>query len=157
MAGFRIDTGIRSNLKTGRSSKPRRPVDVRARLEDPDHLSLLRQLPCIVSGRAPAGEAAHIRYASAQFHKPITGIGIKPDDKWAVPLSPWFHTQSTGAQHRHGEEGWWEDHGIDPLVVASQLYSASVAMRDVRADEGVIIQVLSRIVTAARKSYEATP
>ncbi|MBS9476177.1 hypothetical protein [Ancylobacter radicis] len=149
--GFRIDTGIRPALKKDKSSKQSRPANLRARLEDPAHLALIRQLPCIIGGLNPSGEAAHIRYANAQFHKPITGIGIKPDDKWTVPLSPWFHTQSRGAQHQHGEEGWWIDHNIDPLVVASRLYAASVGLREAQTAEHEAVAVLTGIVHFCRR------
>ena len=50
------------------------------------HLDMIRQLPCILSGR-PA-EAAHIRYADAKHNKTETGAGRKPDDCWTVPLAP---------------------------------------------------------------------
>ncbi|GAB4071673.1 hypothetical protein KHC28_00100 [Ancylobacter sonchi] len=148
----RISSGIPPRQKNDRPKKARRVAPERGRLEDPLHLALLRQLPCLVSGRTPAGEAAHIRFASAMFHKPVTGISIKPDDKWAVPLSAWFHTVSRDAQHRHGEEGWWEDRGINPLVVASNLFAASVALRDARVAEAEIVERLTAIVEEARRA-----
>jgi hypothetical protein len=52
----------------------------------PTYLDLIRQLPCILSGR-PA-EAAHIRYADAKHGKPETGAARKPDDRWCLPLAP---------------------------------------------------------------------
>ena len=149
---WRIDTGIRPRLKGPRAKNERKSRPPRGRMEDPAHLKLIRQLPCLVSGRAPAGEAAHIRYASALYGKSVTGTGIKPDDKWAVPLCAWFHTMSSDAQHRHGEEGWWEERDINPLLVASQLYSASVALRAAKVLEPDIIAALSRIVLDARSA-----
>lgn len=148
MAG-RIDTGIRPKLKTARPKTGRRPKPPRTRLEDSEHLKIIRQLPCLVSGKTPAGEAAHIRYASAIYGKPVTGIGVKPDDKWVVPLCAWFHTISSEAQHRFGEEWWWEQRNIDPLFVASKLYAASVTMRDARMAEPEIVQALGKIVLSA--------
>ncbi|MDQ0305284.1 hypothetical protein J2S75_004336 [Ancylobacter polymorphus] len=155
---FRIATEIGPRLKTDRPRRPRRPRELRARLEDADHLRLIRALPCLISGHTPAGQAAHIRYANAQFGKAITGIGVKPDDKWTVPLCAWEHTESSGAQHRFGEETWWIERGIDPLQVASNLYACSLALRAMRTDEGTIIQALTHIIQnarAARPSVES--
>ncbi len=83
------------------------------------------------------------------YGKPVTGIGTKPDDKWAVPLCAWFHTISSEAQHRFGEEWWWEQRNIDPLFVASKLYAASVTMRDARIAEAEIVPALGKIVLTA--------
>lgn len=156
---YRITTEIGPRLKGDRPRREgdrprrvRRPRELRARFEDPAHLNLIRALPCLISGRAPGGVAAHVRYANAQFGKEITGIGVKPDDRWAVPLCPWFHTDGSGAQHRFGEEDWWIKHGFDPLQVASNLYACSVALRSMRMDEGTIVQALSLIVLDARKA-----
>lgn len=150
MMAYRIHTGILPSFKPGRTAKPSTAKGSSRQLEDRTHLALIRQLPCLVSGREPAGEAAHIRYANYQFRKPITGIGQKPEDRWAVPLCSWLHTMSSGAQHRHGEEGWWDDQGIDPLIVASSLYSTSVAMRDARASDEQILMILRSIVLRSR-------
>lgn len=147
---YRVATEIKPRLKSDRPRRQRRPRDLRARLEDADHLRLIRALPCLISGYTPAGQAAHIRYANAQFGKEITGIGVKPDDKWTVPLCAWEHTESSGAQHRFGEEAWWIDRGIDPLQVASNLYACSLALRAMRMDEGSIIQALTLIIHNAR-------
>ena len=146
----RIASGIAPQLKSERPRRTRRPRELRARLEDADHLRLIRALPCLISGHTPAGQAAHIRYANAQFGKDITGIGVKPDDKWTVPLCAWEHTESSGAQHRFGEEAWWIDRGIDPLQVASNLYACSIALRAMRMDEGTITQALTLIIRNAR-------
>ncbi|MCS0497916.1 hypothetical protein [Ancylobacter mangrovi] len=149
---FRIETGVRPNLKSARRKRQRPLPAPRARLKDETHLRILRQLPCLVSGTAPAGEAAHIRYASALHGKGITGIGTKPDDKWAVPLCVWLHTMSSGAQHRDGEEWWWEERGIDPLFIAAQLYAVSVAMRDAKVPEHDVVRQLTRMVIDFRRN-----
>lgn len=150
MAGYRFTSDIAPRLKTDRPRRQRRPHDLRARLEDADHLRLISALPCVISGRAPAGVAAHIRYANAQFGKEITGIGVKPDDRWTVPLCPWFHTDGPGAQHRFGEEDWWIERGLEPLKIAFALYECSAALRAMRMDEGTIIQALRLIIRNAR-------
>jgi len=107
---------IGSLLKNG--DKARKPV--KARAKDDDHLAFIRTLPCVITGTSPV-EAAHIRYASPPWGKPITGIAQKPDDRWAVPLSAKKHQQ----QHSGSEVKFWQDHGIDPLVTAARLWEVS--------------------------------
>jgi hypothetical protein len=90
----------------------------------PTYLDLIRQLPCILSGR-PA-EAAHIRYADAKHGKADTGAARKPDDKWCLPLAPELHRMHKGCQHDAGDErAWWAQFGIDPLEVCSRLWGKS--------------------------------
>lgn len=40
-----------------------------------------------------------------------TGLGEKPDDKWAMPLCSEHHRE----QHSMGEREFWEGYGIDPI------------------------------------------
>ncbi|MDR6953852.1 hypothetical protein J2X65_003215 [Ancylobacter sp. 3268] len=122
----------------------------RSPLEDPDHLRLLLQLPCLASGETPAGAYAHIHYPSALLSKPVTGTGMLPEDKWAVPLKAWFHTVSRNPDAPGGEEGWWERRGINPLVVATRLHAASVTLRDAGVSEAEIVKRLTAIIIAAR-------
>jgi hypothetical protein len=86
----------------------------------PGHLDDIRKLPCLLSGR-PA-EAAHIRYADAEYSKPETGMGQKPHDKWTVPLCPELHRLLKGCQHDSAERDWWHQFGIDPCLIALALY-----------------------------------
>lgn len=50
--------------------------------------------------------------------KPSTGMGEKPDDKWAVPLCRKCHME----QHRYNELAWWDFHRKNPFKIAMQLY-----------------------------------
>ena len=147
----RIVSGIAPALKSARPPKGLKHRAPRARLEDLEHLRLIRLLPCLTSGETPAGEAAHVRYASAAYGKPITGGSTRPDDKWTVPLCPRLHTMSSDAQHRSGEEWWWEERNINPLLVAVRLYERSVFMREASAGEDEIVRQLSRIIIDARR------
>lgn len=90
------------------------------RLIDEGHLRMVRQLPCILSGR-PA-EAAHISYGDLDHEKPHNAMGIKADDKYVVPLCPELHRLASGAQHNHGEREWWEQFGVDPVRIALDLW-----------------------------------
>lgn len=90
------------------------------RQEDPKHLALIRQCPCICCGRSPS-EAAHVRMSDHARGKPITGMRQKPDDRWTVPLCHRDHMH----QHTRGERVYWEAHGLDPIDIAIQLYAAT--------------------------------
>jgi hypothetical protein len=96
--------------------------------KSPTHLDLIRQLPCLLSGR-PA-EAAHIRYADAAHGKGVSGMGRKPEDKWVVPLCPELHRLLNGCQHDSDEVGWWAQFRIDPLAVATELWGKNHLMME---------------------------
>ena len=88
--------------------------------KQPDYLAMIRQLPCLYCGH-DVSEAAHVRYASAAFGK-ASGLGKKPEDKFAVPLCAQDHRLATHAQHNRNEEAFWIGIGINPLLVAQKLW-----------------------------------
>jgi hypothetical protein len=92
----------------------------RPRLPDPGYLKWLRVQRCACGCfRGPPCDAAHLRASSLAYDKPITGIGRKPDDRWALPLNHWCHM----AQHRHNELQWWADRGVkDPFALCLKFY-----------------------------------
>jgi hypothetical protein len=70
--------------------------------------------------QGPPCDAAHLRASSAKYDKPNAGVGNKPDDKWALPLTHMHHMQL----HAFGdEEGWWRAHGVsDPFALCKDYY-----------------------------------
>jgi len=97
-----------------------------------DYLDKIRDLPCLKCGMEPC-EAAHVRFASAAYGK-SSGLGKKPDDKWALSLCSYCHRLSRYSQHNRGEQQFWNDLGINPLRVCEQLWDQRddlVAMRHV--------------------------
>lgn len=105
--------------------KPRAKVPAHKRMKpsgkSPGYLDLIRQLPCILSGRP--SEAAHVRYADPSHGKDITGMGRKPDDCWTLPLCPELHRLLDGCQHDSDERKWWKQFGFDPLHVCKLLWA----------------------------------
>jgi hypothetical protein len=93
----------------------------RPRVHDEKHLAFLRGLPCLVTKTNIGVEAAHIRFPDLRAGKRSTGIGEKPDDRWAVPLSNEQHR----LQHSMGERDFWNATGIDPIFCALALYGVS--------------------------------
>ena len=100
-----------SLLKT--SIPARKPREKRE--HSSSHLALIRRLPCLSCDTDPTGEAAHLR--SSGLGKSITGVGIKPDDKWTLPLCHTCHMR----QHEIGETEFWAELGINPFLIAAKL------------------------------------
>lgn len=102
-------------------------------ITDRAHLFLVRGCPCLRCGLDPAGEAAHIR-RSSPAHGKFNGMGAKPSDRYVVSLCGACHRHDKDALHRIGESLFFHILGIDPLLVADQLYQKrgdGVAMRAV--------------------------
>ena len=113
------------HIVTHRKSKP----DLRRRLQ---HLAFVRQLPCVACGKSAPSEAAHIRTGTDG------GVGVKPGDRYAVPLCASCHAK----QHRIGELTFWSSLRIDPLNVALRLWTVSA---DVRAGERTVFRARQQI------------
>jgi len=82
------------------------------RIRSKAHLRFVARQPCLICGRAPS-HAHHVRFAQSR------GLGLKVSDEFTVPLCAIHHAEN----HTRGDErSWWEQHKIDPLVVASALW-----------------------------------
>jgi hypothetical protein len=102
------------------------------------HLAFIRQLPCVSCGKAAPSEAAHVRTGTDG------GVGVKPGDRYAVPLCVACHAK----QHRIGELTFWSSLRIDPLNVALWLWTVSA---DVKAGERTVFRARQQIDLA--KAY----
>lgn len=131
------------------STKPAKGKRQGARQHDDAHLKFIRLLPSLVPGQGPV-EAAHLRYADRLHGKPLTGIGVKPDDRYVLPLAHGAHMD----QHAHpeGERAWWASWGLDdPIVVSTRLWLVTGDF-----DAGVqIIRETIEFMSATLKSREA--
>jgi hypothetical protein len=117
-----------SLLKEARPAKHnKRP----ARDEDPKHLAAVRQCMCLSCGNERQVEAAHVRMSIVG--RPNPGIGIKPDDKYALPLCSVCHRTGPTAQHEVGEVKFWAALGIEPLALCLRLYEVSPEVEKMRA------------------------
>src|ERR1700745_2913859 len=96
------------------------------------HLAFLRRLPCVACGKAAPSEAAHVRTGTD------SGVGIKPGDRYAVPLCFPCHAR----QHTIGELSFWSALRIDPLNVALRLWTVS---SDVVAGERTVFRARQQI------------
>lgn len=111
---------IYGNFRT-RGVKPKKeklPTKKRPGMSEA-HLAAIRKLPCVVTGRVPAGEAHHLKVPGER------GTAMKATDKWAVPLCHTIHMdlESVGSKN---EPKWFRKHGIDdPYALADALWHAS--------------------------------
>lgn len=85
------------------------------------HLDFIRGLPCVICGDDTSTEAAHVRMMDPSVAKPMTGLGIKSDDKFTVPLCGECHRE----QHDMNEAAFWQAKEIDPVKKALALYAVS--------------------------------
>ena len=96
------------------------------------HLSFIRQLPCVACGRAAPSEPAHVRTGTDG------GVGLKPGDRYTVPLCTACHAK----QHRIGELSFWSALRIDPLNAAFRLWIVSA---DLKAGERTVFRARQQI------------
>ena len=119
-----------ANARTSRPlarSKPR--PNLRGRVQ---HVAFVRRIPCLTCGKAAPSEAAHVRTGTDG------GVGVKPGDRYAVPLCAACHAK----QHRIGELTFWSALRIDPLNVALRLWTVSA---DLKAGERTVFRARQRI------------
>jgi hypothetical protein len=88
------------------------------RERDRDHLRFVAAQPCLVCGRTPS-DSHHIKFAEQRT------MGRKVSDRFTVPICRLHHREL----HRLGNErAWWQNHGIDPLLVATSLWAKTHAI-----------------------------
>lgn len=121
---------IGSLLKRPKMSKAAQPYRS-AREKDESYLGLIRQLPCLRCGLDPCGIAAHVRMPSAAHGKPAAGKGVKPDDRWSLPVCE--ERECHPVQHQQGELGFWAELGMAPLLICEELHAAAPDLVKMRA------------------------
>jgi hypothetical protein len=91
------------------------------RIRDRDHLKFVAKQSCLICGRQPS-DAHHLRFAQ---HR---ALGRKVSDEFTVPLCRGHHREV----HRRGDEAaWWNDVGVDAIVVARNLWITTHPLRSV--------------------------
>lgn len=81
-------------------------------IRDKHHLDFIRQLECVKCA-SPHVEAAHLRMGTDG------GMGMKPSDRWVLPLCSAHHRQ----QHAMGEPAFWS--GWDPHKLCQDIWFAT--------------------------------
>lgn len=81
------------------------------------HLKMIRQLPCVVTGRRPV-EAHHLLRGPGI----VRGMSIKAQDRWAIPVHVEIHREI----HKLGnDEAYLDKHGINGTALAQDLWNVS--------------------------------
>ncbi len=85
------------------------------RRRDKAHLRFVATRACLVCGRQPS-DPHHLRFAQRR------ALGRKVSDEFTVPLCRSHHREL----HRAGNESrWWSGLGINPIVIAQELWNKS--------------------------------
>lgn len=93
------------------------------RLRDKQHLRFVALQPCLACSKRPA-DAHHLGFAQPR------ALGLKASDEFTVPLCREHHRD---LHHSGNEQSWWHEMGIDPLLVARNLWDRSHTRRNGRA------------------------
>jgi ERF superfamily len=87
------------------------------RERDREHLRFVASQPCLVCGRTPS-DPHHVKFAEQ------LAMGRKVSDRFSVPVCRLHHREL----HRRGNERvWWQSQGIDPLLIAANLWAKTHA------------------------------
>ena len=112
----------REQRKAATKARPKSPKADRGRERDNGYLAFLRRLPCACGcGASAPSDAAHVRMPDLARCKPYTGKGVKPSDKWALPLNRRCHEE----QHAGSETAFWAGRGIDAVGLCLRLYEVA--------------------------------
>ena|SRR3990167_8233061 len=93
------------------------PADAPDNRDHPKHRAWIRSRPCTVENGDCRGavQAHHVR------DETDGGMGLKPHDKWCVPLCMWHHDHG----HRIGWQSFEKLHGVELRVEALRLAERS--------------------------------
>jgi hypothetical protein len=117
------------------------------RLRDKIHLRFVAKQPCLICERLPC-DAHHLRFAQGR------GLGLKVSDEFTVPLCRGHHREV----HRAGNEArWWENAGIDALVIAHKLWTGTHPLRIPPTATGHDLALSAPTVTIERVDSAPSP
>jgi hypothetical protein len=126
-------TEVVTRFKQPRAPKKRKPKAAHKRPGmSAAYLAAIRRLPSCITGRTPC-EAHHLRCAGGR------GVGLKAEDKWALPLTFQEHVAGVDCVHSVGaklEFKWFQDRGVNCLDLAVALWTAF-------PDEAKMLRVLN--------------
>ncbi|MEX0957643.1 MAG: Rad52/Rad22 family DNA repair protein [Rhizobiaceae bacterium] len=102
---------------TGQIDKSTLALGEPKRVRSKPHLRYVASRPCVVCGRG-ASEAHHLTFTQPR------ALSRKVSDEFTVPLCRDHHNEL----HRSGnEKGWWHNLGMDPTIIALELWEQSTA------------------------------
>ena len=94
----------------------------RPRQHSKKHLTFVAGRPCLICRTTHGVQAHHIKMADGRIGKPqSSGIGMKSDDRYTLPLC-WQHHQQL---HAVGERKFWGCFHVDACLLALCLFSVT--------------------------------
>ena len=108
----------------------------------PKHCTFIRLLSCVGCGRRGPSECAHVRMG--HFGGVVVpqaergGTGLKPADRWTVPLCTHCHR----LQHEIGERSFWEATELNPLALAQALWRNT---GNLEAAQAIMLRTVMRV------------
>lgn len=116
-----------------RERGPKKPKKATWRDERPGmseaHLAMLRNMPCVVCHKAPAGTVHHLKAGTGE-----RGMGVKSTDRWTLPMCFDDHETVERVGTRN-ENNHFRGLGIDSFTLAIALWGA-------RGDEALIRKLI---------------
>lgn len=125
----------------------RKLIRRRGRELDKEHLSRIRQLPCIVCGHHAPSEAAHIRMADMGYGIEHQAMASKPHDWLTLPLCDKHHRIGKQAEHNMGTRAFWRKQGINPIPLAIALYVVGKGRDGLIKMQSLIVQWRAGLLT----------
>ncbi len=96
-----------------------RPYSLEKPVRDKKYLDFVRQQPCLVCYCYGSGER---RREAAHTGRNGKGMGIKADDRDAIPLCCRCHRLAPNSYHSFGDESKWAaHHGLDLPAIRKRL------------------------------------
>lgn len=139
--------------------KPKKAERLKAKLHDKhddregndsNHLAAMRQCPCIVTLKMPAGEVHHLKSLGAGKER---GVGRRASDRWGVPLSriPHEGVERVGSRN---EVSWFAANGVsEPHELAAALWAVRPSDGSAKAMK-MAVEAMTRIIVAHHKGQK---
>lgn len=87
----------------------------------PEHLDLIRKLPCCLCSNRPS-QSHHLKSGPAAKER---ALYVKATDRHAIPLCGWVHHPEVERIGSRNEIAYFERSGIDPHELANALWKAT--------------------------------
>jgi hypothetical protein len=84
------------------------------------HCELVRECPCVVCLRVPAGTIHHLKEGTGE-----RGIGVRSTDRWGVPLCPEHHAEIERLGSRQETWHFLNNWSVDPHSLARSLWAST--------------------------------
>lgn len=111
-----------SKTERDKAKRTRKSAQERREGNSDAHLVILRQCPCAISLKQPAGEVHHLKGERARLER---GMGMRATDRWGIPLAHDIHMDMESYGSRREYE-FLAARGLhDPYALADALWDCA--------------------------------